>query len=436
MRSFFVLSTFSALFYLVYSLAPSSLPLYLVALSFLSMFYSYLFKQSDFQFITVAAYFLLYGASIGSSSLSAFRYVFLIVFIILAASIIFNIKKVNVPKFNLKTYMVASVFWLFLTLSLLMINFLLNHQTELLEYVVIGIIVVSAVFVFLLTVISVNNTLNSSGEANQQICFYKFSILFFNVAFLFLVVYGFSNAGLGSRMSILGSVRVLSNYSAILILLNIFIVAQLRGDYFFKVFLLVMLMLALYMLMTTASRGVIIAIFVFLLGYAIVKLSYKRLMSSLLFVLSVLVSFLFLSNLDAYDYAYNRLMRSVENPEIDIRAVIWDLYLTKYFADVKSVFFGVGVEWRLEGVLSGLNAHSVFLDVLVRFGLLGVCILMVPVVYTAQIISRSGNRTFMLAFLLFLLLFIPHGATSNYYFWFSLAVLSGVASASDRARSR
>lgn len=149
-----------------------------------------------------------------------------------------------------------------------------------------------------------------------------------------------------------------------------------------KVFYVITFVLSTYTLITTASRGAAVALFVaaiMLLFFSKIQLKYK-----LYAFLSVAILLVIMYQLHMLDLLFIRFIS--DKGDLGGRGYIWEVRLNHFISDL-NVFqklFGIGKDQALTlGTGRILGFHNDFLSILVRYGFIGlgclISMLIVPI---------------------------------------------------------
>jgi len=229
------------------------------------------------------------------------------------------------------------------------------------------------------------------------------------------------------RLSINDNIRELANAASISVLLlfcTYFVNTKDRGNSVIRIFLLGV---GLLILLLTLSKGAIFALIgtlVVLMLFSKISFSKKFIVISLFIIFGMIMMHYFSSN---NSFRIQRLFE--ENPNgLSGRTAIWTTYWEAMESSPLTFFFGFG-----PGDIKRLNiisyySHSLILDVLFSYGIVGFVLFGVMVVreFIRSITSRNNLSLAILVFAL--LLFSTHSTATNTSFYILMGISSAMSS--------
>lgn len=177
-------------------------------------------------------------------------------------------------------------------------------------------------------------------------------------------------------------------------------------------------------LIATLSKGTIIAVFVaFGVSFLLIKGRTGR--KVFLFILAGIVLYVVINYLSSLDLF--RLERLTEGSSgFSGRIDIWQGYLSEMGKDVKTVFFGFGPGDIKRLGISSYYSHSLFMDVLFSYGIVGMTAFTGMVVDAGLKVFRSRNIAAISLFVFICLLCATHGSSTYLTFYVVMAVCVGL----------
>lgn len=270
-----------------------------------------------------------------------------------------------------------------------------------------------------------------SGNDNKS-KFLSFSLFVGGIMVLFIVYAALKNGtayamdDTSGRLSFGDNVRTLANAIAFTIYFSIFKIIEAinKGQLLKKSYWFIFAAIGLVILMLTVSRGVIFSVaaaFLYLYLANIRPLNFKK---AILMIALVVAGIYFIGTIDFdRDYMTNKITTMTG------RDVIWGFYIGKLFeGGLPTILFGFGpgsVKRIAVGTaVADAYAHSLFLDYLFCFGILGF-------IFIALLVLKIGKRLWINKdvyaiglYIMSVLMFIPSGSANTplFYYLFGLCM--------------
>ncbi|MDQ2085661.1 hypothetical protein RBH29_04335 [Herbivorax sp. ANBcel31] len=255
--------------------------------------------------------------------------------------------------------------------------------------------------------------------------FYMCAFLLIGIVFTSI---SFEQALAQGRLSVFGNIRVLANALVIPLLFETHDLITNKNkskSLLYKRSKSLVFLVLLIVLLMTVSRG---AIFAYLFGSLIIvlKSKQKRILKIYLILAALYVSIFILEEQGVINIL--RLFNLSRLQTLGNRDHIWGYYLSELFSqDLLGILFGFGPGelYRVSGgVMSrGAYAHSVPLDFLFTYGIIGATIFSIIMCKLMKRIIKSKNTLAISVFLTTIVLYFTHGTVISREFYILTALV-------------
>lgn len=270
-----------------------------------------------------------------------------------------------------------------------------------------------------------------SGNDNKS-KYLSFSLFVGGIMVLFIVYAALKNGtayaidDTSGRLSFGDNVRTLSNAIAFTIYLSIYKIIEAinKRQLLKKSYWLIFAALGLFILMLTVSRGVIFSVAAAFLYLYLANIRPLNFQKTILMIALVVVGIYFIGTIDFNrDYMTNKITTMTG------RDVIWEFYFSKLVeGGLPSILFGFGpgsVKRIAVGTqFADMYAHSLFLDYMFCFGILGFIFIAFFVGNIGLELWRKRDVYAIGLYIMTILMFIPNGSagTPLFYYLFGLCM--------------
>lgn len=212
-----------------------------------------------------------------------------------------------------------------------------------------------------------------------------------------------------------------------------------------NIYLIPLILIMFYAVLSSGSRTAVLAIFLCIFVWFLSRVighegsKFFGLVSSLLLLLTVLTSVLFLASQS--EVVVNRFFSGdgVSTRELGGRAIIWESY---YKLFLQNVFFGHGLSGFELEAFENLGAvwspHNVLLEIMLYTGLVGLSVFLIflskIVMATYGLLVKSKLLLPSLLFVVYLGFFFSNQALVEKFAWFILAYIVGTKLWSPKSR--
>lgn len=231
---------------------------------------------------------------------------------------------------------------------------------------------------------------------------------------------------LHGRLSIYGNIRLLANSIVIPLLFATNNLIEKNVNESHKTLEWVIFAVLLMALIMTVSRGAIIAYF---FGASIIMVFSKNKGRIKLFLIPLVIYFIVQIILKQSIISTSILLNITNVESMQGRENIWSFYMSELFSGniIRILFgFGPGELYRVSGGVMnpGAYAHSVYLDFLFTYGVIGFTTFAIALIAIAKKIIKTRNVFIIAIFSTTIFLYSTHGSTTSreFYILISLAI--------------
>lgn len=252
-----------------------------------------------------------------------------------------------------------------------------------------------------------------------------------SVTILFVYIYYFITTDpiIGGRFVVDYSTRQIANFAGPSIILLLF---SIMYNDKYKNIKSLLLVLCLGMLLSTQSRGVIIALLVSIAIYLFINIYNKHISNHKIIItaISIIVLIpilLYISSHFGVDIERAKTRMTSEEEFIDnIRLQIW--MIAFYNIDILGLFIGSGMDSfsiilsESTGGLYEYYAHSVFIDAIFSIGVIGFIGLLILQLYSIRVSLLKKNYIGLVLMIYIIISYAFHGTITRPDYWFYLSI--------------
>lgn len=248
------------------------------------------------------------------------------------------------------------------------------------------------------------------------------------VTIVLTVLFQFDTSMLYGRLSFNESIRRLSNGLALptlILYMNILTPNKLQIRKLNKAWAVAILIIFSIFLILTDSRGVVMPLAISGIFYTMSNLSTKSLKNIFKGVVPVVIGTMLA--FAYFDFSSKFRLRLIDF-DSNNRLEIWRGSIGSFLNEsVPRLFFGGGLgsfeNYAMTGYGGATYSHSVFIDSLVAFGIIGFVLLICLVGYLFLVALKARNNVALSILLFTVLTFSTHGNLQHNLFWFNLALI-------------
>lgn len=273
-----------------------------------------------------------------------------------------------------------------------------------------------SVLLFIRCILMLLTLMNSDISENEfkTYVFFKFLII------LFILIYQFKTNTISfywGRLALNGNVRELANAIAIPTFVFGISLLEDKQRILRKIVSLSFFGICLFVLLATSSRGVLFSTFIAIILFYLMtnsKLTFKKVITMTFVFILVFYIINYISSLDIFKV--DRILVD-ETGGLNGRTTIWAQYLKYQFSSIKTALFGFGPGDVRRLRISSFYSHSLFLDWLFSFGILGFVYIILFLWRLFVKLLSTKNKFYISLLILALFLFSTHGIITDTLFY-------------------